>query len=77
MLNTQEHTLEDLLKKYYEKTNEKIVFINIDGKVIAMNEAAQEIISLDNNYSVMTDAICRRCSGILMNLHFKVVSIVI
>ncbi|GGG92035.1 sensor histidine kinase [Staphylococcus pragensis] len=63
MLNIQENTIERLLKKYYEKTNEKIVFINNDGKVIAMNEAAQEIISLDNNYSVMTDVICRRCEG--------------
>ena len=28
-----------------------------------MNDAAQEIISKDNNYSAMTNAICNRCEG--------------
>ena len=55
--------MEDLLKKYYETTNEKIVFVNKEGKVIAMNDAAEEIISKDNNYSAMTNAICDRCEG--------------
>ncbi|UDI77585.1 sensor histidine kinase [Staphylococcus taiwanensis] len=63
MLNIQDETLEYLLKKYYDKTNEKIVFVNKDSKIIAMNKAAQEIISIDNNYAAMTDAICRRCEG--------------
>lgn len=55
--------MEDLLKKYYETTNEKIVFVNKEGKIIAMNDAAEEIISKDNNYSAMTNAICDRCEG--------------
>ncbi|WKU14199.1 nitrate respiration regulation sensor histidine kinase NreB [Staphylococcus devriesei] len=63
MLDIQNEMIEDLLKKYYETTNEKIVFVNNDGKVIAMNKAAQEIISEDNNYSAMTSAICNRCEG--------------
>ena len=28
-----------------------------------MNDAAEEIISKDNNYSAMTNAICNRCEG--------------
>ena len=28
-----------------------------------MNDAAKEIISEDNNYSTMTNAICRQCEG--------------
>ena len=36
MLDVDNLDLENLLKKYYEKTNEKIVFVNKDGKVIAM-----------------------------------------
>lgn len=63
MLDVYNLDLENLLKKYYEKTNEKIVFVNKDGKVIAMNDAAEEIISKDNNYSAMTNAICNRCEG--------------
>ena len=42
-----------------------------------MNDAAEEIISKDNNYSAMTNAICDRCEGIQMNLNFKVAKIVI
>ena len=34
-----------------------------------MNDAAEEIISKDNNYSAMTNAIVK---GIQMNLNFKV-----
>ena len=41
-----------------------------------MNDAAEEIISKDNNYSAMTNAICV-VKGIQMNLNFKVAKIVI
>ncbi|EEQ80776.1 putative oxygen sensor histidine kinase NreB [Staphylococcus warneri L37603] len=37
--------LEVLLRRYFESTNEKIVFVNNSGKIIAMNEAAKEVIS--------------------------------
>ena len=63
LLGHDDIKLETLLKKYYECTNEKIVFVNNDGKVIAMNEAANEVISMEDNYSTMTNAICRRCEG--------------
>ncbi|CVY14218.1 putative two-component sensor histidine kinase [Staphylococcus hominis] len=63
MLELYNLQMEDLLKKYYETTNEKIVFVNKEGKIIAMNDAAEEIISKDNNYSAMTNAICDRCEG--------------
>ena len=48
MLDVDNLDLENLLK----------IFI-----VIAMNDAAEEIISKDNNYSAMTNAICNRCEG--------------
>lgn len=34
--------LMDILKQYYEKTSEMIVFLNSKGQVINMNEAAEE-----------------------------------
>lgn len=63
VLNINEEQLEQLLQQYYKTTQEKIVFVDKYGKVIAMNDAAKEIISEDNNYSTMTNAICRQCEG--------------
>ena len=51
--------LMDILKQYYEKTSEMIVFLNSKGQVINMNEAARKVISEDNQSS-LTHAICRR-----------------
>ena len=36
------------------KLQMKNCFVNKEGKIIAMNDAAEEIISKDNNYSAMT-----------------------
>lgn len=55
--------LKELLTQYYLNTNEKMVFLNKKGHVIALNEAAEEVFSEDNDYSQMTHAICRRCEG--------------
>lgn len=55
--------LQELLTKYYLNTNEKMVFLNKEGQVIALNEAAEEVFSEENDYSQMTNAICRRCEG--------------
>ena len=63
MLKQTDVNLEQLLKDYYESTNEKIVFVNQHGKIIAMNDAAKEILSEEDNYNVMTNAICNRCEG--------------
>lgn len=62
-LTVNNEQLEVLLRRYFESTNEKIVFVNNSGKIIAMNEAAKEVISEEENYSAMTNAICRRCEG--------------
>ena len=43
MLELYNLQMEDLLKKYYETTNEKIVFVNKEGKIIAMNDAAKKL----------------------------------
>lgn len=63
MLNEDSIQLEALLKKYYENSIEKIVFVDDLGKIIAMNNAAKDILSEEDNYSAMTNAICRRCEG--------------
>lgn len=55
--------LQDLLTQYYLNTNEKMVFLNSTGEVIALNEAAEEVFADDNDYSQMTNAVCRRCEG--------------
>ena len=55
--------LQDLLTQYYLNTNEKMVFLNSAGEVIALNEAAEEVFAEDNDYSQMTNAVCRRCEG--------------
>ena len=45
MLEQTDLSLEQLLKNYYETTNEKIVFVNRQGKIIAMNDAAKDILT--------------------------------
>lgn len=63
MLNKFELNVEDLLHKYYDITTEKIVFVDRLGKIIAMNGAARDILSEEDNYKAMTHAICNRCEG--------------
>ena len=63
MLNKFELNVEDLLHKYYDTTTEKIVFVDRLGKIIAMNGAARDILSEEDNYKAMTHAICNRCEG--------------
>ena len=54
MLEQTDLSLEQLLKNYYETTNEKIVFVNRQGKIIAMNDAAKDILTEEDNYNAMT-----------------------
>ena len=54
--------LNNILKQYYEKTSEMIVFLNSKGQIIDMNKAARKIISEDNQ-EPLTHAICSRCEG--------------
>ncbi|MGX0241864.1 two-component system, NarL family, sensor histidine kinase NreB [Staphylococcus capitis] len=63
MLNKFELNVEDLLHNYYDTTTEKIVFVDRLGKIIAMNGAARDILSEEDNYKAMTHAICNRCEG--------------
>ncbi len=51
------------MKKYYEHSIEKIVFADDNGKIIAMNDAAKDILSEEDNYSAVANAICHRCEG--------------
>ena len=51
--------LNNILKQYYEKTSEMIVFLNSKGQIIDMNKAARKIISEDNQ-EPLTHAICSR-----------------
>ena len=44
MLEQTDLSLEQLLKNYYETTNEKIVFVNRHGKIIAMNEDRKSVV---------------------------------
>lgn len=63
MIEQADLKLEELLLKYYKHSIEKIVFVDNYGKIIAMNEAAKDILSQEDNYGAMTHAICRRCEG--------------
>lgn len=63
MQSKLEGSIEALLHKYYDATTEKIVFVNHLGKIIAMNDAASDILSEEDNYNAMTHAICNRCEG--------------
>ncbi|AID41971.1 sensor histidine kinase [Staphylococcus xylosus] len=63
MESNQQLDMESLLMQYFNKTSEKIVFVDNHGQVIAMNQAASDIISLDNDYEVMTNVICNHCDG--------------
>ncbi len=63
MINEDSIQLDTLLKKYYEHSIEKIVFADDNGKIIAMNDAAKDILSEEDNYSAVANAICHRCEG--------------
>lgn len=76
MINEDSIQLDTLLKKYYEHSIEKIVFADDNGKIIAMNDAAKDILSEEDNYSAVANAICHR-KGIQMPMmynHVKTVS---
>lgn len=66
MNQNKEHdgtVLHELLEKYYNHTREMIIFINQQGQVIHMNDAARAVISEDNTYKNVPNAICKRCEG--------------
>lgn len=62
MSSEDSSVLTNILKQYYEKTSEMIVFFNSKGQIINMNEAARKVISEDNQSS-LTHPICSRCEG--------------
>lgn len=63
--------INQLLYQYFNNTSEMIVFVDGDGRVIAMNQAANDIISEDNDYQGMTHAICKRCEGYTNEFDFQ------
>lgn len=77
MINEDSIQLDTLLKKYYEHSIEKIVFADDNGKIIAMNDAAKDILSEEDNYSAVANAIFTDVKGIQMPMmynHVKTVS---
>lgn len=61
---TDQQALTHLLLSYFQNTTEMMLFINRDGEVILMNDAAQRILSDDNNIKEITsNTICGRCEG--------------
>ncbi|UXR82278.1 sensor histidine kinase [Staphylococcus sp. IVB6214] len=55
--------LSTFLNAYYHQTSEMIIFIDGEGKVIYMNEAAERVISPENDLSGISNTICGRCEG--------------
>lgn len=59
----QQTELLNFLQAYYHQTSEMIIFIDAQGQVIDMNEAAKRVISSDNDMSGISTTICGRCEG--------------
>ncbi len=59
----RQYTVRYFIEKYYEHSIEKIVFADDNGKIIAMNDAVKDILSEEDNYSAVANAICHRCEG--------------
>ncbi|PTF96521.1 sensor histidine kinase [Staphylococcus chromogenes] len=56
--------LSNLLLSHFQNTSEMILFINREGEVIFMNDAAKRVLSEDNNLQAITsNTICGRCEG--------------
>ncbi|MCM3636315.1 sensor histidine kinase [Sporosarcina luteola] len=66
MNRTSTNMLSNLLMKLYGNSDEAIFFFDRQGKVLAMNSAAEEIIDKDVYEQMMagsTGAICKACKG--------------
>ena len=66
MSRTDNVQLSDLLMKLYGNSDEAIFFFDGQGKVLAMNAAAEEILAKDVYEQMMagsTGAICKACKG--------------
>ncbi|MCG3411662.1 sensor histidine kinase [Staphylococcus massiliensis] len=62
-MTTDNTSLNQLLDQYYKQTREMIIFLDREGNVLEMNEAAKHVISEENDYSGVTHAVCNRCEG--------------
>lgn len=60
----QQTELLNFLQAYYHQTSEMIIFIDAQGQVIDMNEAAKRVISSDNDMSGISTTICGRCEAV-------------
>ncbi|MCM3744325.1 histidine kinase [Sporosarcina luteola] len=66
MSRTENVQLSDLLMKLYGNSDEAIFFFDRQGKVLAMNSAAEEILDKDVYEQMMAgsaEAICKACKG--------------
>ncbi|PKE60000.1 hypothetical protein [Macrococcoides caseolyticum] len=44
-----QNLLEELIKYYYNDTEELIIFINADNSIITMNDAAKRVLNYEKN----------------------------
>ncbi len=66
MIPTNQVYIAELLDKMYKNSKEAIFFIGNDGKILAMNPAAENIIDIDiieQMYSNKEVSICQSCVG--------------
>lgn len=55
--------LEELIKFYYNDTEELIIFINADNSVLTMNDAAKRVLNYEDNLDALLKSFCSTCLG--------------
>lgn len=55
--------LEELIKSYYNDTDELIIFINANNTILTMNDAAKRVLNYASNLDVLLESFCSTCMG--------------
>ncbi|WP_331462988.1 hypothetical protein [Macrococcoides caseolyticum] len=58
-----QNLLEELIKYYYNDTEELIIFINADNSIITMNDAAKRVLNYEKNLDALLESFCSTCMG--------------
>lgn len=58
-----ESLLEELIKHYYNDTEELIIFINADNSILTMNDAAIRVLNYESNLDALLESFCTTCMG--------------
>lgn len=53
-----------LIDAFYHDTDELIIFIDEDNRILKMNEAAEKVIHMHDNIAGLTRNLCRTCLGV-------------